>query len=117
MLMKSFKSTKLFVLLTTLLVSISAYAVDFAVDGVSYNIIDSKGSIVAVVAGSTKYAGSVNIPATVTFQDKTYTVKQISSYAFDNCTELTSVTLGSNIEYFICVTGEYFEATLRVIIR
>ena len=96
--MKNFTLTRLAAFVAVVLMNIGVQAADFVVDNIAYDITDDKGKVVAVVAGSSKYTGSVTIPATVTSGGTTYTVKRIGNYAFENCTDLTSVTLGSNIE-------------------
>ena len=96
--MKNFTLTRLTALVAAVLMSIGVYAADFVVDNIAYDITDDKGKVVAVVAGNTKYTGSVTIPATVTYGGTTYTVKRIGNYAFEECTDLTKVVLGSNIE-------------------
>ncbi len=89
-----------FLLLALLaLVSISVQAYDFTVDGIYYNIIDNNGKIVEVTKGDAKYSGSVSIPATVSYSDQTYSVGKVGDCAFQSCTDLESVILGSNVEY------------------
>ena len=85
-------------LVAVILTTVGVKAADFVVDGISYNITDKNGKIVAVVAGSTKYTGNVTIPGTVTNNETTYTVKAIGSYAFQNCKDLTSVSIENSIE-------------------
>ena len=91
-------TTRLTALVAILLMGLGAQAAGFIANGITYDITDQTGRVVAVVAGDTKYTGSINIPATVTNGGTTYTVKRIGNYAFENCTDLTAVTLGSNIE-------------------
>ena len=43
------------------------------------------------------YSGDITIPETVIYNYKTYYVTAIGTRAFYNCTELTSVTIGSNV--------------------
>ncbi len=79
-------------------VALMAHAADFSVNGVTYKITDSKGLIVEVVAGTQKYSGTVIIPATVAFDEKTYKVKAIGQSAFNGCTDLEKVVIGENVE-------------------
>ena len=51
------------------------------------------------------YAGDIVVPATVTYRGKTYNVTEVSSYAFDNCEKLTSVTFSEGIK----TIGETFD--------
>ena len=87
-----------FILLLILVTSVNGWAVSFTVDGINYNITDANGLVVAVTSSTPKYQGSVTIPATVTYNGKNYSVKAIGENAFKQCTDLTSVTIGSNIE-------------------
>ena len=102
---------KQFVLLLALMgitcTSIKAH--DFEVansEGVTiyYTITSSTDLTVAVTyRGSSyseypdEYSGSVVIPETVTYEDITYNVTSIGSYAFTNCKELTSIDLPNSI--------------------
>ena len=87
---------KLFLLLAAIgiLLPQVASAYDFEVDGIYYNI---SGNNVLVTSGSSRYTGSVVIPATVTYSDKTYSVTSIGNRAFENCTGLTSVTIPNSV--------------------
>ena len=96
--MKKFTLKRLATITAVLWMSLSTQAADFVVGNISYEITDNSGRVVAVVAGQSKYTGNVTIPATVTNGGTTYTVKRIGNYAFEDCTDLTAVTLGSNIE-------------------
>ena len=44
-----------------------------------------------------KYSGVVNIPEEVTYMSRTRKVTRIGSYAFENCTGLTSVTIPNSV--------------------
>ncbi len=92
------KKRRALLLLVTVMVSISVHAADFVVNGISYKITDQKGFVVAVTSGDTKYTGRVVIPATVSYNGQSYTVKAIGNNAFDRCTDLTAVVVGSNVE-------------------
>ncbi|MBR3613538.1 MAG: leucine-rich repeat domain-containing protein [Bacteroidaceae bacterium] len=81
-----------------------ASAHDFEVDGIFYNITNSANKTVMVTfSGLTpetvanEYTGSVVIPATVTYNDITYSVTRIGDYASRNCTGLTSVTIPGSV--------------------
>ena len=96
--MKCYRFKRLVLLVTALVGSISAVAESFTKGGVRYDIIDEVGFVVEVVAGETKYQGTVTIPATVTHDSKTYKVKAIGGGAFYECTDLVTVEIGSNVE-------------------
>ena len=72
---------------------------DFEYNGIYYRISNSQNRTVAVHRGvnSHSYSGSVSIPSSVTNGGQTYTVTAIDDYAFDDCSQLTSVTLGNSV--------------------
>lgn len=57
-------------------------------------------NLTATVTGlyDTSVTGAMNIPATVTYNSKVYTVTAIASSAFENCTGLTSVVIPHTVE-------------------
>lgn len=71
----------------------SASAATFTVGGISY--VTLSASEVSVTSNG--YSGSVTIPPTVSYGGTTYKVTAISSSAFNNCANLISVTIGSNV--------------------
>lgn len=88
-------------LMMALLMSATATAYDFEVDGIYYNII---GNNVAVTCKEysnyniySDYSGDVTIPEVVTYNGNTYSVTEIGRYAFFCCTGLTSITLHNSI--------------------
>ena len=91
---KLFLST--FLLLLPLLASASDIYVVNA-DGVTiyYNYINNGTEL--EVAQSYRYYGDVNIPDKVTYNGNTLPVTSIGSYAFDDCSGLTSVTIPNSI--------------------
>ena len=94
------KITKKFWILAMLLpVALSGYAYDFEVNGIYYGK-NSDGKTVYVTykdSNYNSYSGSVVIPSTVTFSGTTYSVTSIGSYAFKNCSGLTSVTIPNSV--------------------
>ena len=102
-------TTKLMTLLLALLLPITAIALppysytnyEFEVDGIYY-IIENGNACVTFQSWTsgihvTNYHGDVIIPATVTYQDMTYPVTIIDSYAFYYCEGLTSITIPASI--------------------
>ena len=69
-----------------------ANAYDAEIDGIYYNL---SGNEAEVTSGVSEYTGSVVIPETVNFNGKTYNVSSIGEYAFGDCYDLTSVTIGN----------------------
>ena len=89
-------------LLLALLLPATATAYDFEVDGIYYFIYNNE----AIVTNGNSwgwdweygsYAGDVTIPETVTYDGTTYSVTGISSSAFANCNELTSVSIPNSV--------------------
>ena len=91
--------TKISALLTTLFVPTLSYAYEFEVDGIYYNK-NADGETVSVTYNKgegTDYSGSVTIPSKVTYDGTTYTVTEITQYAFRNNTQLTAVTIANTV--------------------
>ena len=66
------------------------------IGGLEYEITGS--SEVELVSFSVEPTSSLDIPSTVTIDGSTYSVTSIGERAFFNCSGITEVTLGSNIE-------------------
>lgn len=79
------------------LLSLATQASAYDVDGIYYNITLIDQEVEVTTSGSAAYSGDVTIPSTVTIEDKVYNVVGISDNAFDNCTDLTSVTLPESV--------------------
>lgn len=67
------------------------------VDNIIYDINPYKNDIAKVARKNGGYSGNITIPETINYNDKTYRVTTIDSYAFHNCQELTSVSLPNSI--------------------
>ena len=73
------------------------------VDGVWYKFYEEKLEAYVTCEGASsasrtiEYQGEVIIPSSVTYNNKTYKVTCITRDAFQGCTNLTSVTIGSNV--------------------
>ena len=75
-------------------------AQDFEDSGVYYNILGStynEVEVTSVPSGTASYSGNVTIPEQVTYDNKVYNVTAIGDKAFNNSTELASVTIGSKV--------------------
>ena len=85
-----------------MLVSFYANAHDFEVDGIYYNILTATEVEVAFKGNSYneysyEYAGKVEIPESVTYNGKTYSVTSIGNEAFVGCTGLTNITIPNSV--------------------
>lgn len=85
--------------MTALLVMVSAgaSAIDFTVDGLSYNILSSDDKTCVVTEGSYGYSGDVVIPESVTCDKGTFTVVGIEDKAF-SYSDVVSVTIANTVE-------------------
>ena len=89
-------STNLLMLAAVLSASANAYAYDFEVDGIYYNV-NKMNLTCEVTWGMNPYKGNIIIPATVMIDNNTFSVIAISTDAFSGCTELTSITIPNSV--------------------
>ena len=84
--------------IAVLLFSLTAKAYDFEVDGICYNILSVEDLTVEVIRNNhQQYSGEVIIPSTVEYQSKTLTVVSIGESAFEDCVDLTGITIPSSV--------------------
>ena len=99
---------RILLLISVVLLSMvaSAYTYDVEIDGISYIIYYLGGDHVnyAVVTGASR-SGDITIPASIMHYDyydgytnKSFRVEKISSHAFSNRTDITSVIIGENVK-------------------
>ena len=87
-----------------LLCGTMAFAHDFEVDGIYYNITDATNKTVELTysgssyyAVSNEYTGCVVIPESIVCNGKAYSVTSIGKYAFVDCSGLTSITIPNSV--------------------
>jgi len=85
---------RFFASLMLLAVSTLSWAYDFVVGGIYYNI---TGGNNVEVARSRGYSGNIEIPSSVEYNAKNYTVTSIGEEAFEGCSGLTSVTIPNSV--------------------
>ena len=94
---------KLFSFIFLMMASLSvARASETQVDGIWYDFSDDNTATVTYQGSSSmenmdEYSGSIKIPATVKYNNATYTVTSIGENAFSYCTDLKSVTLPKTV--------------------
>ncbi|MBQ0063860.1 MAG: leucine-rich repeat protein [Prevotella sp.] len=89
---------KLILLCLFCMVSLGASA--FEVDGIYYNITSSSSPYTVEVTNNNNlgtYSGVVNIPSSVAYNGKTYSVTSIGSYAFADCFGLKSIEIPNSV--------------------
>lgn len=69
----------------------------YLVNGIYYKILSEEQKTACVVAGPVKYIGNVVIEDCVMINGSAYTVAEIGSQAFYNCSEVSSVSLPKTI--------------------
>ena len=81
----------------------NAFAHDFEVDGIYYNWLSEEDQTVSVTYYGDKewfarYSGDIVIPETVVYGTTTYRVTSVGDYAFEGCSELTSIEMPRYVE-------------------
>ena len=88
-----------------LLTAASAWAYDFKVNGLCYNILSSTEvevtyeNIESETSNYPALSGAVNIPASVTYENNEYNVTGIGYAAFAYCSAISSVNIPTGIRY------------------
>lgn len=91
---------KLFTFLILFCCTLASYAYDVEVNGLYINELSFIGHKVAVTASPSeaKYSGEIIIPAEVEIEGVKYKITEIEANAFEDCTGLTKIVIGSNVE-------------------
>lgn len=96
--MQSTKKHATSLLLLFFTISTRCFAFDIESNGIYYNILN-ENEVEVTNKYSLHYSGVVSIPSFVEFNKKQYKVTGIGYYAFDECTNLTSITISKNVTY------------------
>ena len=81
-----------------LLAAASAWAqTTFTVNNLKYTVTDEIANTVELTGYVTKPEGTLDIPATVSYNSTTYSVTSIGDHAFSSCSALTQVTIPNSI--------------------
>ena len=86
---------QLLFLFAALLPLVASAQTKVEIDGIWYNL--TADTHEAEVTSGSDYSGSITIPATVTYDDVTYSVTSIGEGAFWNCSSLTSIILPESV--------------------
>ncbi len=76
---------------------LQALVTEFTVDNLKYKITDYIADEVELTGYTTKPTGKLDIPASVTYGSKTYSVTSIVEQAFSGCSEITEVTIPASV--------------------
>ncbi len=67
------------------------------IDGIYYDLNSNNKTATVAYKSGEKYTGDIAIPLTVTYEGIEYNVTSIKSRAFQNCSELTSISIPSSV--------------------
>lgn len=89
---------KIFTLLFAVAVSMGTmYAENVLIGDLYYILNDENKTAELTSSGGDKYSSDIVIPASVEYNEMVYSVTIIRSYAFQNCSSLTSVTIPNSV--------------------
>ena len=88
---------KIILLLSILLLPLVAKAAAVEINGIYY-LLDDEKLVAEVTSGANQYAGHVEIPSAVTYNEVSYRVTGIRTYAFSRSSTLTSVTIPGSVK-------------------
>lgn len=82
-----------------LLSSLLAKAADFVEDGFAFNVISLDDMTCEILADeSIEYSGTLNIPYTVIYKDRSFSVVEVGNKAFEGCEKIEQVVLPETIQ-------------------
>ena len=93
---------KKYLLLLTALLPLVVSAEKVEINGIWYNLVSKAKTAEVTFKGDysdsyDEYSGSIIIPATVTYNGVAYRVTSIGENTFNNCTDLTAITLSEGV--------------------
>ena len=108
-------------LLAVLLTTLSTHAYDFQSGDLYYNITSDTTVVVTCQEqySSTNYQGltTATIPETVIYNGTTYSVTSIGWNAFEDCSSLTSITLGNSVTSIGSNAFHYCSALTSIVVE
>lgn len=80
-------------------IPIAMRAYDCEVDGIYYNLVEKAKVAKVTNSGSQylKYTGDIVIPATITYNNVVYSVREIEEAAFYNCSDMTTIDIPESV--------------------
>ena len=72
------------------------------IDGIYYNFSGNNATVTYRDRNYNSYSGTVVIPESFNYSGKTYSVTSIGSWAFSDCSGLTSVTIPNSVTITWC---------------
>jgi hypothetical protein len=76
---------------------IKAFSYDAKINGIYYNFNGDEAEVTYRSTSYNSYTGDVVIPESVVYNANTYSVTSIGDFAFNDCSGLTSVTIGNSV--------------------
>jgi hypothetical protein len=96
--MRKFIMRKNLLLISAALLPLMANAYDAKIDGIYYDFSGDEATVTRDYDNEEgSYSGDVVIPASVTYNGKTYSVTSIGDNAFADCEDLTSITIPESV--------------------
>ena len=89
------------------LLSLPMLAEHVEINGINYELVAKAKHAIVIAKSSGEYSGEVVIPESVEHQGTTYSVTSIGDWAFEDCFDLTSVTIPNSVtsigDYAFCL--------------
>ena len=94
---KHYLAKRLIISLLATFTSVSTWAYDFDVNGLTYSVNDDPSTVTINGTVSDNPFGAIVIPSTITYEGVKYTVTIIDSEAFIDCVNLTGISIPNTI--------------------